>query len=414
MQFSSKIENLVESATIAINQHSQQLLRNGEQVHAFGFGQSPFPVPEALRQALIKNAHQKIYLPSLGLPELREAICTYHNQYYGMQFDADCVAVGPGSKMLLYLLLQLLEGHLILPAPAWVSYEPQAVILGKKVSKPQCTFDEGWSIDPEKLDAHLSELPAAEQKILLLNAPNNPSGQLTLELQRLAEVCQKHELLVISDEIYAPLAREYTSLATIIPDQVIVTGGLSKAWGAGGYRLGFAAAPQSMRAVFDKLKILISETYTCASAPIQYAALSVWRDDLEEVNQYIADCTSILQEALALAHKHLTTGGLLCHPSKGGFYLFPEYSPFAESLASNGIVNAKQLSHTLLKQAKVATLPACDFGVVDCLATRMAVTNFDGALALDRQRSQQTLEDVFAPITAGCDAITTWLNSMRA
>jgi len=132
-----QISLLKPSATLAINEESNRLKKEGKQVYKFGFGQSPFPIPEKIVSALKSNANKNKYLPMQGLEELRFAIATYLNKHNNNNFKADDIVIGPGTKELMLLTHMAFNGEILLPAPSWVSYQPQAFIAQNKVYKLQ-------------------------------------------------------------------------------------------------------------------------------------------------------------------------------------------------------------------------------------------------------------------------------------
>ena len=127
------VRGLTESATLAINNQSRQLISQGKHVYRLGLGQSPFPVPEVVQKALRQNSHQKDYLPVQGLQTLREAVARYHAKSDSTHFTPDSILIGPGSKELMFLLQICYYGDLVIPTPCWVSYSPQAQIVGRQV-----------------------------------------------------------------------------------------------------------------------------------------------------------------------------------------------------------------------------------------------------------------------------------------
>ena len=128
-----RLVGMTKSATLAIDERSRQLRADGKDVVRLGLGQSPFPVPPAVVEALRRHAHQKAYLPVEGLPELREAIAGYFNRTIGIDANARRIVVGPGTKELMFLLQLACDCELLLPAPSWVSYAPQAALNGRSV-----------------------------------------------------------------------------------------------------------------------------------------------------------------------------------------------------------------------------------------------------------------------------------------
>ena len=167
--------NLKASATLAINQRVMQLRANGEEVYHFGFGQSPFPVPRAIQAALIDHADKNTYLPTRGLPELCEAIAVFYDEQCGCSVSPDQVVVGPGSKELIFQVLYLLQGPLLIPAPSWVSYGPQATLRGKEIVTIETRRKLGYRLQADELD-QACRGSVDSQKILIFNNPNNPSG----------------------------------------------------------------------------------------------------------------------------------------------------------------------------------------------------------------------------------------------
>src|SRR5690606_14763661 len=127
------VRGMTPSATVAINELSNDLIAQGEEIFKLGLGQSPFPVPEPVVQALRDHAHEKDYLPVKGLRALRHEVAAYHGRLHGIAGDADDVIIGPGSKELMFLLQLVYYGDIVIPTPAWVSYAPQADIIGRKV-----------------------------------------------------------------------------------------------------------------------------------------------------------------------------------------------------------------------------------------------------------------------------------------
>ena len=180
--------------------------RNGclRPYHHFAFGQSPFPPPPAVVEALRRHADKHDYLPTAGLPALREAVAEFYRTTFGVECSPADVVVGPGSKELLAILLAILDGPVIIPTPAWVSYMPQAQILQKEVVPLRLRSRQGFRLTPDFFEDELSRLSAG-QKILIFNHPNNPTGvtYTRSELDALADVCRRHGVIVISDEISA-------------------------------------------------------------------------------------------------------------------------------------------------------------------------------------------------------------------
>ena len=152
------IQKLKPSSTLVINEISKELIRKGKKVYQFGFGQSPFPVPEKIVTALKDNAHKKEYLPIQGLPELREAISNYLLKKTGTKYPKENIIITPGSKEAMLLMHVAFNGEIILPAPSWVSYEPQAQIGLNKVHWLQTTRENNWFPSPEEVENKIQSI----------------------------------------------------------------------------------------------------------------------------------------------------------------------------------------------------------------------------------------------------------------
>ncbi|MEL6185839.1 MAG: aminotransferase class I/II-fold pyridoxal phosphate-dependent enzyme, partial [Myxococcota bacterium] len=195
-----------QSATVAINDRSNALRKEGREVFKLGLGQSPFPVPSSVVAELQANAFQKDYLPVKGLRELRKAVADYHRRTQGMACDTEDVLIGPGSKELMFLLQLVYYGDLIIPTPAWVSYAPQANIIGRHIQWIHTEKSDQWRMTPAQLEA-VCRRDAGRPRVLILNYPSNPTGATFSadQLQALAEVARRYKVVVLSDEIYGEL-----------------------------------------------------------------------------------------------------------------------------------------------------------------------------------------------------------------
>jgi len=199
-----QIAKLKPSATLAINEESNRLEKSGKKIYRFGFGQSPFPVPESIVTALKNNASRNKYLPIQGLEELRVAIARYLNKNNGNNFVPDNIIIGPGSKELMLLTHIAFDGEIILPAPSWVSYQPQANIAKNKVHWIQTTSDTSWFPTDKQIEKKIKSIKN-KNILLFLNSPNNPSGTVCKNLEKIAEVAKKYKIVILSDEIYSNL-----------------------------------------------------------------------------------------------------------------------------------------------------------------------------------------------------------------
>ena len=237
-------------------------------------------------------------------------------------------------------------------------------------------------------------------RLLILNYPSNPTGRTfnADELARLAEVAQRNGVLLLSDEIYGELHHrgEHVSIARFYPEGTIVSSGLSKWCGAGGWRLGTFLIPPRMRWLLDAMAAAASETYTSTSAPIQYAAVRAFEGG-PEIDRYLLDSRRILSALGNWIAAQLSGAGVHCPAPHGGFYLFPDFSPLAERLAARGIRDSPTLCRRLLDDIGVAILPGSEFGrPTSELTARLAYVNFDGSAALRAVADRETpLDEAF-------------------
>ena len=194
-----QISQLKPSATLAINEESNRLKKSGKKIYKFGFVPSPFPVPESVILALKNNANKNTYLPMQGLEELRLAIANHINKNNN-NFTSDDVIIGPGTKELMFLTQIAFHGDVLLPAPSWVSYQPQAFIAKNQVHWIQTTSSSNWFPSAEQLENKIKSIKN-RNLILFMNSPNNPSGAVCKNLEEISEVAKKHKLIILSDEI---------------------------------------------------------------------------------------------------------------------------------------------------------------------------------------------------------------------
>lgn len=380
------VRGLKTSATLAINEASNQLIREGKKVYKFGLGQSPFPVPDCVVKALQQNAYQKDYLPVKGLHELRKAVASYNRRHEGIDTQAEDVLIGPGSKELIFLLQLVYYGDLLIPTPSWVSYSPQAQIIGRQVHWIPASADNNWRMSPEMLDKECRNDPD-RPRILILNYPSNPTGNTypVERLKDLAEVARKYKIILISDEIYGRIHHtgQHVSIARYYPEGTIISSGLSKWCGAGGWRLGTFSFPSNLRWLLDALATAASETFTSTSAPIQYAAVTAFNGN-DEIEDYLHNSRRVLRSLAKFMTDSFHEAHVTLPQIDGGFYAFPDFGYYRVQLNARGIFTSEDLCSKILNETGVAMLPGNDFGLQpNQLVSRMAYVDFNGKEALE-------------------------------
>jgi len=417
------VRGMSPSATLEINEKSLELLKRGVPVFRLGLGQSPFPVPERIVQALRDNAHRKDYLPVKGLYQLRESVASFNMRTQGVLTEPDHVMIGPGSKELIFILQLVYYGDLVIPTPSWVSYSPQARIIGRNVYWAQTSARNFWRLSPDQLDM-ICRTDPDRPRIVILNYPSNPTGY-TYPLDRLKElarVARKYRVILVSDEIYGLLHfnHQHVSIARFYPEGTIISSGISKWSGAGGWRLGTFSFPTHLAWLRDAMAIVASETYTSTSAPIQYAAVTAFQGG-EDIDAYLMHVRRILKALTRYVIKRLKEINIEIPMPHGAFYLFPDFSIFRERMAEKGIHTSVEMCNAILEKTGVGILPGFDFGRDPAeMTARVALVDFDGAKALraaseeylDKDIDQSFVEKYAPRIIEAVDRLIDWFSTL--
>jgi len=403
------IKNLKPSSTLRMNEISNKLESKGKKIYRFGFGQSPFQVPDDVVNELKNNAHQNKYLSMQGLNELRTVISKYSSNKYSQNYKPENIIVGPGTKELMFLLQLLFDGDILLPAPSWVSYAPQALLSRNRTHWIITKSENNWFPTAEEIEKVILK-DRKKNYLLFLNSPNNPSGQICNNLKEISTIAKKYNILILSDEIYSELSfhENFKSISQFYPEKTIISTGLSKWCGAGGWRLGHFIIPEALKELRDSLKILASETFSSVSAPIQYAAIAAYCNNHDE---YINNSRSILKLAGEYVYNNLKSNKINMNKPQGGFYLMPEFliKKFSTS---------QDMCNDILEKTGVALLPGSDFGFSkERMIVRLSFTDFNGQEFMDYIKKNNKLDtsliSKFAPkILEGTNKLKLWSESL--
>jgi len=394
--------------------------------YGFAFGQSPFPVPPLVQVALIKNANKGAYAPVPGIPELRDAISKYNKHYFGMDVAPERIYVGPGTKELIFNLLEILHGTVILPTPAWLGYLPQIRFLKKNFHMLPARANKKISPgDLRKLALRLQD----RQKILILNNPHNPTGLLydKYELEEIAYVCREQNIIVISDEIYAQTTYDFSkfvSMGKIYPEGTFVTNGLSKSHAAGGYRLGYVVFPQHAVDLRRQFKKILATEYTAVSTPIQHAAVAGFEIS-KEVDDYF-DVTRNIHHLMGEYTYHALSAieGVKMTKPDATFYLLADFNAFRDELKRAKITTSQKLSESLIVHPYHTAIVGGDSLVLERtdFSARIAYVDYDGAKVYKNylENKPKTSSEKFefvktnAPkIVAGIEMINKFFENLR-
>ena len=403
------IKNIKPSSTLRINEISKELEKNGKKIFKFGFGQSPFEVPDDVVNELKKHASKNKYLSIQGLEELRESVAKYTAIKKEYNYKSGNIIIGPGSKELMFLLQMLFDGDILLPSPSWVSYAPQAMLGRNKIQWINTSRDNNWFPTAEDIEKIILK-DKSKNYLLFLNSPNNPSGQICENLEEISSVINKYNIIVLSDEIYSELSfkKNFKSISNFCPKKTIISSGLSKWCGAGGWRLGYFIIPNELNNLKDSIKILASETFSSVSAPIQYAAITAYSHDHSE---YINKSKNILKAVGEFVYDNLKSNKVIVNKPQGGFYLMPEFLNKRFSTSS-------EMCDILLKETGVALLPGSDFGFEENrMFARLSFTDFNGKQFMKNFDENKKIDNdlilKFAPkVVEGVNTLRKWSESI--
>ena len=294
---------------------------------------------------------------------------------------------------MMFLLHLGFDGDVILPAPSWVSYEPHAMIGKNNLHWIETTRENNWFPTSKQIEEKVKNLKN-KNIFLILNSPNNPSGSNCKNFKDIAAVAKKYNLIILSDEIYTELTfnREYNSISKYYPDGTIISSGLSKWCGAGGWRLGFFAIPPKLKKILSMLKVLASESFTAVSTPVQYAAIEAFEGDHSE---YLEKTNNILCAVGNYVYENLKSNKVLIEKPEGGFYLMPEF-------LNSKFKTSSEMCNDILNKSGVALLPGSDFGFKpNKMLARLSFTDFDGEIFLNnvKIRNKPDIDTIkkFAP-----------------
>ncbi|MDT9545371.1 pyridoxal phosphate-dependent aminotransferase [Lactobacillus jensenii] len=362
MRLSKRIQAVTPSATMALSSRAKELAMQGRDVINLSIGEPDFNTPDFIGQAAvdaIKKSKTDSYTPAGGLLELKEKIVDKINSEHKTHFSNQNIAVTTGAKYALYVLAQVLlnpEDEVLIPLPYWVSYGEQVKLAEAKpiFVKPK----KGLKVTP----ADLQKYTYHKTKMLIINSPNNPSGQVysRSELEAIGKWAAERQITIIADDIYGKLVynqTKFTSLLDLdeaIRQNVILVDGLSKTYAMTGWRVGYIAGSSEM---IKAVNSLLSHSTSNLSAVSQYAALAALTGDQACVEEMRSEYEQRLNILVPLLDN--VTGFKLSEKPQGAFYLFPDIS---EALKLTGYKTANEFALALLEQEGVATVPGEAFG----------------------------------------------------
>jgi aspartate aminotransferase len=376
--------NVAPSPTLAIDAKAKALAAAGEDVCGFAAGEPDFDTPEHIKDACAAalKAGKTKYAATPGILELRKAIVERYGVEYGLKVTPDQVIVSPGGKFSCYLgILAVCSpgDEVIVPAPYWVSY-PEMVKLAGAVPRFVLADDKtGFRLTPAMLEAAITP----KTRMLILNSPSNPTGAVysRAELESIVAVAMKHELYILSDEMYEHLVYDGakpTCVATLSKEaetRTITVAGFSKTYAMTGWRIGTAVAPLPIAKAIAELQSQMSSNVTTFG---QYGALAALTE-----KEKTAAALQVMLAAFDRRRKFLHAGlnaipGISCLLAQGAFYLFPNVTSFG--------LKDTEFCARLLEQEKVAAVPGSAFGAEGYLRLSYATADKTIEKGLERLR----------------------------
>lgn len=334
------------------------LAQGRKDIISLGVGEPDFITPWYIREAGISALKKGYthYTSNKGLITLREEISSYLDSRFNVKFDKEQVVITMGASEAIDITLRAVldaGDEVLIPDPSYVSYRPCVELCGAKAVSVNCSGDNGFILTPENLEKAVSE----KTKVLIFPYPNNPTGAIMTkeDIDKIVPFIIKHDLLVVSDEIYSELTygqTHYSICSDIrLYGRVVLISGFSKSFAMTGWRIGYVCAPENI------LKALLKiHQYTALCAPVfsQYAATEGLVKGKEENFQSVIDMREEYDARRKFLHKKLTDMGFSCFEPKGSFYIFP-------SVKFTGL-NGEQFAVNLLNSKQVAVVPGGAFG----------------------------------------------------
>lgn len=387
IQLAQRVKALTPSTTLAITAKAKELKSQGFDVIGLGAGEPDFNTPQHIIDAAVQSmneGHTK-YTPSAGLPALKKEIAAKFKKDQGLDYDTSEIIVTSGAKHGLYTLFQVIlnEGdEVIIPIPYWVSYPEQVKLAGGIPVYAEGKEENEYKITPEQLSESITE----KTKAVIINSPSNPTGMLysAEELKALGEVCLKHNILIISDEIYEKLVysgNKHTSIAELSPElkeQTIIINGVSKSHSMTGWRIGYAAGNKE---IIKAMTNLASHSTSNPTTTAQYGSIAAYagpQDMLAEMQEAFEHRLNIIYDKL------IKIPGFTCIKPQGAFYLFPNVQKAAEM---TGYDHVDDFAKALLEEAMVAVIPGSGFGAPENIRLSYATSLELLETAVDRMHS---------------------------
>lgn len=353
------------SATLAVSALAKKMKAEGKDVIGFGAGEPDFATPDRISYAGVRAIcdGKTRYTPAAGMIELRQAICDRVKADYGLEYEPTQAVVASGAKHMVYIALAALVDpgdEVIVPSPYWVSYYEMVRLFGGVPVVVDVSEEQGFQLAPEQLEAAITD----KTKAIILNNPSNPTGAVYSKeaLKAVADVCVKHDLYIISDEIYDKLIYDgaaFTSVPALgkeIKEHTILINGVSKTYAMTGWRIGYVAGP---RVEICAMTSFQSHATSNANSIAQYAAMKALQGDPQCVTDMVAQFEA---RRNAMVEKINSIPGLSCMKPQGAFYIMLNITGVMGKTYNGRVIDSSQtFAELLLADKHVAVVPGNAF-----------------------------------------------------
>jgi len=366
MPVSKRVSVIKPSPTLAMNAKAVAMRQAGIDVISFGVGEPDFDTPKHIREEAVRAMDDGFtrYTAAGGMPELKDAVIDKFKKDNGLDYEREEILISCGGKHVLYNQAQAMldpGDEVIIPAPYWVSYPPIAILAGATPVIVETKESDDFKMFPDALERAIT--PAT--RLLILNSPSNPTGSVytSQELEALAEVVLRHDIYVVSDEIYEKLifdGKPFSSIAQIgedIKQRTFIVNGVSKTYAMTGWRIGYAAGPRDVIAAMTKIQSQSTSNPNSIAQKASVAALSGPQESIRGMLEAFDERRKYLVERLNAIK------GVHCNMPGGAFYAFANFSHyFGAAFGGQAIEGSAALSEYLLTEARVATVPGGALG----------------------------------------------------
>lgn len=379
VKISRRAAEIAPSMTLAISAKANEMKANGEKVISFGVGEPDFNTPAHIIAAA-KDAMDKgytKYVAAAGLPALKKAVCKKLSEDNGLEYKPSQIVISNGAKHSIYnaLFATIDEGdEVIIPAPYWLTYPEVVKCCGGVPVFVNTKKEDGFKLTAEELERAITP----KTKMLIFNSPTNPTGAVYTEeeIRAVAEVCLKHKIVVLSDEIYEKLIYtdvKHFSIAAVSPEMkelTIVVNGVSKSYAMTGWRLGYLAAPENVAKAIASFQ---SHATSNVNTITQYASVAALEGDTAPMEEMVK-AFGERREKMIAALDEMKPLGLGYVKPDGAFYAMLVCDKFyGKSYKGNKINGSMDMANLLLEYEKVALTPGICFGADDCVRISYAL-----------------------------------------